>query len=216
VKIARKRKKRGAVVFDFMGVVFREGMVLTNLLIPMFRPPLPMAEIRERYQRFVLGEIVSEQFWLGIAPDYRRAQEAYLNCFDLSDGFEVVYDLRDRYILAVLSEIPVEWGDYLVSKFHLDRIFDVMVLSGQVGVTKPDTRIFQILMERLGNDRPYHFIDDNQTNLMVASSLGWKTIWMRNRISEFCCPGFEPDVSIETLPELRQLLIESTGRLARG
>lgn len=190
-------------------------MVLTNLLIPMFRPSLPLSEIRERYRRLVTGEIISEQFWRGMVPDPQGAQQAYLDCFYLSDGFEVTYELKNRYILAVLSEIPLEWGDYLVRKFRLDHIFDVMVLSGQVGLTKPDIRIFQIVMERLGKDRTYYFIDDNHNNLAVASTLGWETIWMKNRLPEFRRPGFAPDATIESLTELRRLLLKCTNSQGR-
>jgi len=204
-----REEERAAVVFDFMGVIFTEGRVLSNLLIPMFRPPLPFAEIRKRYSRFVTGEIPSEQFWLGMVPDHQTAQQAYLDSFELTDGFEVISELKNHYRLAVLSEIPAEWGDYLVKKFRLDSIFDVMVLSGDVGVTKPDIRIFQIIMERLGKDRRYYFIDDNHENLAVAATLGWETIWMKNHVSEFQRRGFEPDATIEDLRELRKLLLES-------
>lgn len=199
-----------------MGVIFREGMVLTNLLIPMFRPPLPVAAIRKRYHRFVRGEIPAERFWQGMVPDEQRAQQAYLERFELNDGFEIVYELRNHYTLAVLSEVPVEWGDYLVKKFQLDRIFDVMVLSGEVGLTKPDIQIFQILMDRVGKDRTYCFIDDNHENLAVASTLGWKTIWMNNQISPFRRPGFEADATIENLWELKGLLLESKSPVSRN
>jgi HAD superfamily hydrolase (TIGR01509 family) len=203
------RKNRGVVVIDFMGVLFREGLVLTNLLVPMFRPPLPLAEIRKRYRKLVTGEIPAEAFWMGMVPDHQKAQEAYLERFELNDGVEVLTELKKQYTLAVLSEIPAEWGDHLVKKFRLDRIFDTIVLSGAVGVTKPDLRIFEILIERLGKDRPYYFIDDNPTNLRAASTFGWKTIWMRNRVFKPRRPGLRADAIIEKLRDLEKLLLKS-------
>jgi HAD superfamily hydrolase (TIGR01549 family) len=206
--IATKGQNQPAVVFDFMGVVFKEGMVLSNLLVPMFRPSIPHKEIRRRYRDFVIGEIGSDEFWAGMVSDKRQAEKEYLDRFELADGFEVIFDLKQRYQLAVLSEVPAEWGDYLVRKFELDRVFDVIVLSGRVGVTKPDIRIFRMILEKLGRDRDYAFIDDNHENLAVASTLGWRTIWM-NHSSRFQQTGYKPDVTIDGLGELRPLLLES-------
>jgi HAD superfamily hydrolase (TIGR01549 family) len=192
-----------------MGVVFREGMVLSNLLMPMFRPPIPYEEIRRRYRNFVIGEIGSEEFWAGMVSDARQAEKAYLDHFELADGFDVVFDLKPHYQLAVLSEVPAEWGDYLVRKFELDSVFDFMVLSGEVGVTKPDVRIFDILLEKLGRDRSFSFVDDNVENLAVASDFGWKTIWMRKYSPRSQRPCYNPDVVIDCLGELRALFLES-------
>jgi len=205
---ATKKQNQPVIIFDFMGVVFTEGMVLSNLLVPMFRPPLSFQEIRGRYRRFVVGDIGSDAFWRGMVPDGPRAERAYLDRFELAEGFEVVLDLKRSHTLAVLSEVPAAWGDYLVRKFELDRIFDVMVLSGHVGVTKPDIRIFQMVLEKLGRDRDYAFIDDNHENLAVASTLGWRTIWM-NQPSRFGRSGYTPDMTIRGLGELKGLFLES-------
>ena len=207
--VATKGQNQPAVVFDFMGVVFKEGMVLSNLLVPMFRPSIPHKEIRRRYRDFVIGAIGSDEFWAGMVSDVRQAEKAYLDRFELADGFEIVFDLKQRYQLAVLSEIPAEWGNYLVRKFELERVFDIMVLSGQVGVTKPDLRIFLMVVEKLGRERTYTLIDDNHENLAVASNLGWRTIWMRNHSPRSQRPGFNPDVTIDGLGELKALFLES-------
>jgi len=202
-----KAKSQPAIVFDFMGVLFREGRVLSHLLVPMFRPAMPHDEIRRRYRDFVIGEIGSEEFWAGIVSDTGEAERTYLDRFELADGFEIVFDLKKHYQLAVLSEVPAEWGDYLVRKFDLGSVFDVMVLSGQVGVTKPDVRIFDMVLDKLGRDRSYSFIDDNIENLAVASDFGWRTIWMRDHSRHFELPGFNPDVIIDGLGELKSLFV---------
>ena len=206
---ATTENSQPVIIFDFMGVVFKEGMVLSNLLIPMFRPSVPREEIRRRYRDFVVGEIGPDEFWAGMVSDAQQAEKAYLDRFEIADGFEIVFDLKPRYQLAVLSEVPAPWADYLVRKFELDRVFEVMVLSGQVGVTKPDVRIFDIVLAKLGRDRRYFFIDDNVENLAVAADLGWRTIWMRNDLLPFQQPSYNPDMVIDGLGELKTLLLES-------
>jgi 2-haloacid dehalogenase len=55
--------------------------------------------------------------------------------------------------------------------------FDHAVISGHVGVVKPDPRIFQILFERSGR-RPEElvFVDDQLKNIEAARSLGMPSI----------------------------------------
>ena len=55
--------------------------------------------------------------------------------------------------------------------------FDVCVISGHVGVVKPDPRIFAILFERAGRDpRELVFVDDSLANVRAAEALGMTAI----------------------------------------
>ena len=55
--------------------------------------------------------------------------------------------------------------------------FDDRVISGHVGVVKPDPRIYEILFERVGR-RPGEllFIDDSPANVRAADELGMAAI----------------------------------------
>jgi HAD superfamily hydrolase (TIGR01509 family) len=65
--------------------------------------------------------------------------------------------------------------------------FDHAVISGHVGVVKPDRRIFEILFERVGR-RPEElvFVDDSLKNIEAARALGMPAI------------HFRPDVDLES------------------
>jgi len=59
--------------------------------------------------------------------------------------------------------------------------FEVIVLSGEVQLIKPDPRIYAVLLEKIG--RPASeclFIDDSETNIAVAEQLGFKTVWFKS------------------------------------
>lgn len=58
--------------------------------------------------------------------------------------------------------------------------FDDAVISGHVGVVKPDPRIFEILFDRVGK-RPEElvFIDDSPKNIEAARALGMPAIHYR-------------------------------------
>jgi HAD superfamily hydrolase (TIGR01509 family) len=74
--------------------------------------------------------------------------------------------------------------------------FDHAVISGHVGVVKPDPRIFEILFERVG--RPPEqlvFVDDSLSNIEAARALGMPTIHFRPDVdlkSELAAHGALP------------------------
>jgi 2-haloacid dehalogenase len=74
--------------------------------------------------------------------------------------------------------------------------FDECVISGDVGVVKPDPRIFKILFERVG--RPpgeLVFIDDQIANVRAAEALGMAAIQFRPGVgleSELAARGALP------------------------
>ncbi len=55
--------------------------------------------------------------------------------------------------------------------------FDLCVISGQVGVVKPDPRIYEILFERVGRDpSELLFVDDSLANVRAAEEAGMAAI----------------------------------------
>jgi HAD superfamily hydrolase (TIGR01509 family) len=57
------------------------------------------------------------------------------------------------------------------------REFDIAVISGREGVAKPDRRIFEILVERVGLPaNELLFIDDSPRNVEAAQAFGIETI----------------------------------------
>jgi 2-haloacid dehalogenase len=58
----------------------------------------------------------------------------------------------------------------------LDR-FEGVVISGDVGLVKPDPAIFELLCARFGIDpRRAVFVDDGAANVRVAAELGFRTV----------------------------------------
>lgn len=70
-------------------------------------------------------------------------------------------------------------GKFAIARRIYDFLdaFDVCVVSGHVGVVKPDPRIYEILFERAGR-RPQDlvFVDDSQRNVEAAQALGMAAI----------------------------------------
>ena len=68
----------------------------------------------------------------------------------------------------------------------LDELFDVVIDSSEVGMRKPDPRIFHLALEQLGGVEPGRavFLDDYPGNVVAAEARGHaRPCWSRPTIS---------------------------------
>jgi putative hydrolase of the HAD superfamily len=90
-------------------------------------------------------------------------------------------ELRDRDLrMAILTNNVREWEPHWRAKLpELDEIFEVVVDSAFVGMRKPDPRIYELTVERLGDGlTPSNcaFVDDNEVNVRAAAKLGMSAV----------------------------------------
>jgi epoxide hydrolase-like predicted phosphatase len=92
------------------------------------------------------------------------------------DMVRFIRELRPRYQTALLSNASPRLSD-LLDELQVSDIFDVSVISGQVGVQKPDPAIYHIVLERLALSAPETiFVDDFARNVEAAHALGMQTL----------------------------------------
>jgi epoxide hydrolase-like predicted phosphatase len=103
--------------------------------------------------------------------------------------------LRDEGMaLALLTNNVKEFGDSWRASFPVDELFPVVVDSSEVGMRKPDPRIYRLTCERAGfTPETSVFLDDNADNVAAARALGIETVRV----------GRDP---IATVAELRSIL----------
>jgi putative hydrolase of the HAD superfamily len=73
------------------------------------------------------------------------------------------------------------WGEEGYDRARFDELFDVLVISGELGIRKPAPEIYSLAAERLG--RPPErcvFVDDLPGNLKPAAALGMATVLHRD------------------------------------
>jgi putative hydrolase of the HAD superfamily len=90
--------------------------------------------------------------------------------------------LRDRgYLMAICTNNVREWEAQWRAKLPVDEIFDVVVDSAFVGSRKPERRIYEVTLERLGVEaRMALFIDDLEVNCAGARELGMSAVHFRD------------------------------------
>lgn len=91
---------------------------------------------------------------------------------------EILKALKERdFELYALSNWSHETYPFAYARFEFLRWFRAVVISGEVKVCKPDPRIYEIILNKIG--RPAHecvFIDDSRANIEAAQQLGFHTI----------------------------------------
>jgi len=113
-------------------------------------------------------------------PDKAELIDAYGARFDemmpgpIAGTVEILAELRERGTpLYALSNFSAETFPPAFERFDFLRWFRGMVISGEVGVIKPDPRIFQIMLARFAID-PHAavYIDDVAANAEAARPFG--------------------------------------------
>lgn len=182
-----------AVIFDFGGVLVRTEDDSGRRKWEE-RLGLPRGEL----ERLVFESDVSVRAMRGQASEeavwQHVAQVLHLNAEELA---ELRYDFwagdrLDPHLLAFLSSLRPRYRVGLISnawdnaravfteKYGLGPVLDVLVISAEEGVMKPEARIYHIALERLGV-RPEEavFIDDIEENVIGARKAGLHGIHFR-------------------------------------
>ncbi len=91
---------------------------------------------------------------------------------------EILAELKEQdYELYALSNWSAETYPFAFARFEFLRWFRAVVISGEVKVCKPDPRIYELILNKIG--RPAHecvFIDDSRANIEAAVQLGFQAI----------------------------------------
>jgi putative hydrolase of the HAD superfamily len=95
---------------------------------------------------------------------------------------EYMRELRGRgYRLAICTNNIREWEARWRAMLPVDEIFDVVVDSAFVGTRKPEPRIFDLTLERLGVAAGAALlVDDIELNCEGARELGIRSIWFQD------------------------------------
>ena len=145
-------------------------------LFELERGDVTEAEFLERMASELEGE-------LGHRPEMHRFSEVYFRALSPNDPMiELMAELRDGgYAMALLTNNVREWEPLWRSMMPVDELFAVVVDSAFVGCRKPEPRIYEITLERLGAEPPSClFVDDVEVNCEAARELGIHAVHFRD------------------------------------
>lgn len=121
-------------------------------------------------------------------PEHRALIEAYDQRWPemlggaIDGTVEILDELRVSGLrLAALSNWSAAKFPIALERYEFLGWFETIVVSGEVGIAKPDPRIFQLMLDRTGLEPAATlFVDDVQANLAVAAALDLRTQLFRD------------------------------------
>lgn len=178
-----------AIIFDCFGVLVGSGY--WNVYRSLGGDPVKDAGLIDQSLKAIdIGNLSQLELRDRMAEHLGISPEAYMAAYNKDELpnpelFAYIRDqLRPTYKLAIVSNA----GPGIVEKRippELRALFDVVIVSGDVGLLKPDPAIFRLAVEGL-DVPPEHtvFIDDHAPYLLGAESIGMHTILYKG-FSEF-------------------------------
>lgn len=174
--------KTKAIIFDCFGV-------LTTDVWRAFLDGLPTTadktEARRLNHAYDAGQISLQDFLEGVqkatGQKPTRVEELLVGGGEVvknSRLLEYIAQLRGRgYKVGMISNIATNWIRDTFLSTEEQALFDHMLFSYEVGMTKPDPRIYHLACERLGVDpEEAVFIDDIDRYCAAAEAEGLRAL----------------------------------------
>lgn len=130
----------------------------------------------------------------------------------LPDAQRALDSLRGKFKLGLLTDGPAVQQRAKIAALKLDEVFDAIVVTDEIGKSKPDPTGFEMLAKALST--PHEacaYIADNPTKDFVApKALGWRCVRVVRADGVYAdapiAPGGEPDEVINSFGGIEDLL----------
>ena len=136
-----------------------------------------------------LGQIPLAQHWANVLQalhlppqELDEFQDAFWGGDRLDlELVETIRALHARYKTGLLSNALADLRQLINERWKIADAFDELLISAELGLMKPDERIYRLALERLGVEpQQAVFIDDFTRNIEAARKLNLNTIHFRN------------------------------------
>ncbi len=125
------------------------------------------------------------------------------------EAAQVLSQLRGKYRLGIIANQPINTRKRM-EEWRLAEYFDLMLISAEVGFSKPDARLFkEALYKAQISAEKCVMIGDKLTNDSApAKALGFKTVWIKQEWGGFqtiADDTMKPDIIITDLVQLKDI-----------
>lgn len=183
-----------AVIWDVGGVLVRtEDYTLREQLAQSLG--MSRLELEEHVyglesgKRVQLGEIPADEHWANVlrsldlgAGRLRDFQKRFWGGDYLDvELIDYIRSLRRTYKTGLLSNAFPDLRPMAVEKWKFADAFDEMIISAEVGLMKPDARIYHLAVKKLGVEPPEAvFLDDFLHNVEGARAVNMHAVHFKN------------------------------------
>lgn len=188
-----------------------------------------LAAVKGRYPHVdcdaLLQEAIRRKIYMAQMPDFlrgleiddapfiRQVSEQYCDRWfeDLAlvdDALPVFERLRQRVQVGLITNGPTSTQRRKIEHFELARHMEVMIVSEEAGVAKPDPAIFHMALAMLGTQpaETLYVGDSVENDLRGAAAAGMPFVWVNPRNEVLPEDAPRPVATIARLSELLPLV----------
>ena len=163
-----------------------------------------------------------KDFWQVTEDSLKKSMEAYkietsmrndlLNLYKVLSPFEEVLETlkslkEKKYKLAILSNGTPELLNELVKINNLESFFDDIFSIEEVGVYKPDTKVYDIPIKKYGiKKNEVIFLSSNTWDVSGGGNYGYQSIWVNRNKNIFDYLDYKPKNQINSLKGLLDII----------
>ncbi|MCK9501840.1 MAG: HAD family phosphatase [Lascolabacillus sp.] len=116
-------------------------------------------------------------------PEYKNEIEMYYGRWTemlgglFEENVKLIKPLKEKYKVYGLTNWSAETIPHAMERYGFFKDLDGIVVSGEEKLIKPDSRIYQTLLDRFDiKAEETLFIDDNHTNVEAALNMNFKVV----------------------------------------
>ena len=179
-----------AVVWDLGGVILRtmDWSLRSQWEDRLGLPRMQLTRLvfeSDASRRATLGQATDDDVWQSVADVLHldtltrdRLRRDYFARDQIDSALmEFIRGLRSRVRVGMITNAWPGIRRYLVDEFKIADAFDPLIVSAEAGIAKPDPRIYQLALERLGIEPAEAvFVDDFEDNAAGARWVGMQAV----------------------------------------
>lgn len=172
------------IIFDIGGVIFDDSKSHIDKLLNKDSSDIYRKAYNHNFKRCMTGDIDVDNHIKTFEndPDYEEIK--YILCKDnlkvsypiMKENYEYIKTLKDKYNLYLLTNITKDSYNYIMNTIDT-TIFKGGIYSHKVHLIKPDTKIYELILDKYNLEKSETiFFDDRECNVDAANSIGLKSV----------------------------------------
>ena len=133
-------------------------------------------------------------------------------CTPIDGAVNLLNKLKDKVKLGIITNGFTQLQQARLLRTGLKEYFDVLVISEQVGIAKPNKAIFDHTLDLMGNPSREKVLmvgDNPDSDILGGINSGLHTCWF-NRENKEEPKGIKPHYQVSSLRELEELFVGSS------
>lgn len=174
------------VIFDLSEVLLHGLLGVEDYLNQIYGLKVENSQWKiAEMDKFFHGEITENMYWQAVIGKYGwtiTVEQLYdavrTNFYEIEGTRLVIEELKHNgYALGLLSVHSREWIEYCEREFGYHKLFDSVMYSYEVAVSKPSKKAFELITEKMNvKAEECLFVDDSAVNIQSAKDLGMHVI----------------------------------------